>query len=134
MHFKKRLLPWKIHGYASACSCSFLEFSSRIELLIVRSHERQNELIPVWDFKTTWKQVLFTWSFILAAFQNDPILWWTCVCISFWVVYKYILSPKMKFHFYQSDQCEIHTHIEFQTHMLMKCNIKQVCAYSFCFG
>ena len=43
----------------------------------VRSHERRNELIPVWDFKLTWKQVMFTWSFILAAFHNDPIFWWT---------------------------------------------------------
>ena len=34
----------------------------------VRSHERRNEPIPVWDFKPTWKQVLFTWRFISAAF------------------------------------------------------------------
>ena len=32
-HFKKRPLPWKIHGCASAGSRSFLEFHSRIELL-----------------------------------------------------------------------------------------------------
>ena len=46
--------------------------------LRVRSHERWNELIPVWDFKPAWKQVLFTWSFISAAFQNDSIFWWIC--------------------------------------------------------
>ena len=53
----------------------------------VRSHERWNELIPDWDFKPAWKQFLFTWSFISAAFQNDPIFWWTSVGISFWVVF-----------------------------------------------
>ena len=31
--FKKRPLPRKIHGYATACSRSFLAFSNRIELL-----------------------------------------------------------------------------------------------------
>ena len=54
--------------------------------LRVCSYERRNELIPVWDFKPTWEQVVFTWSFISAAFQNDPIFWWTCVGISFRVV------------------------------------------------
>ena len=49
------------------------------------SHERWNELIPVWDFKLAQKQVLFTWSYISTAFQNDPIFWWTQVDISFWV-------------------------------------------------
>ena len=51
------------------------------------SHERQNELIPVWDFKPAWKQVLFTWSFVSAAFQNDPKFWWICLGISFRVVF-----------------------------------------------
>ena len=87
MHLKKRLVPWKIGGYASARSRSFLEFPSRIELLRVRSHERQNEIIPVWLLKMAWKQVLFTWSFTSTAFQNDPIFWWTCVSISFRVVF-----------------------------------------------
>ena len=53
----------------------------------VRTHERQNELITAWDFKPAWKQGLVTWSFISAAFQNDPIFWWTCVDISFRVVF-----------------------------------------------
>ena len=30
---------------------------------------------------------MFTWSFISAVFQNDPIFWWTCVRISFRVVF-----------------------------------------------
>ena len=57
----------------------------------VRSHERRNELVPVWNFKPTWKQVLFTWCFFSAAFQNDPIFWWICVGISFWVVVTWYL-------------------------------------------
>ena len=47
-----------------------------LQHLRLRSHERRNELIPVWDFKPAWIQVLFTWSFISDAFQNDPIFWW----------------------------------------------------------
>ena len=54
----------------------------------VRSHKGWNDLIPVRDFKPAWKQVLFKWSFILlAAFPNGPIFWWTCVGISFRVVF-----------------------------------------------
>ena len=34
-------------------------------------HMRRNELMPVWDFKPAGKQVLFTWRFISAAFQNN---------------------------------------------------------------
>ena len=52
-----------------------------------RSHERRNELIPVWDFRPAWKQILFTWHFISTAFQNDLIFWWRCVGISFRVVF-----------------------------------------------
>ena len=47
------------------------------QYLRVRSHERW-KLIPVWDFKPAWKQVLFTWNFIFL---------WTCVGISFRVVF-----------------------------------------------
>ena len=45
-----------------------------------------------------------------------------------------ILSPEMKFHFCQNDRYEIHTHIEFQTHMRIIRNIQRVCGYSFRFG
>ena len=55
--------------------------------LRVNSHKRWNELIPVWDFKLAQKKVLFTWSYISTAFQNDPIFWWTCVGISFRVMF-----------------------------------------------
>ena len=55
--------------------------------LRVCSHDRQNELIPVWDSKPAWKQVLFTWRLNLAAYQKDLIFWWTWVGISFWVVF-----------------------------------------------
>ena len=65
----------------------------------VRSHERRNELIPVWDFKPTWKQILFTWSFISAAFQNDPIFWWTCVGISFRVVFTWYFITRNEISF-----------------------------------
>ena len=52
----------------------------------VRPHKRWNELIPGWDFKLVSK-VLFTLRFISAAFQNNPIFWWTCVGISFQVAF-----------------------------------------------
>ena len=70
-----------------------------------RSYERRNELILLGDLKTAWKQVLFTWRFISAAFQNDSIFWWTCVVILFRVLF---LS-----NFCQNDRYEIHTHYEF---------------------
>ena len=105
-----------------------------ITIIRVRSHERRNELIPVWDFKLAWKQALFKYSFISTAFQHDPIVWWACVGISFRVVFTCILSPKMKFHFCQNDWYEIRTHVEFQTHMRIKRNIQQICTYSFRFG
>ena len=62
--------------------------------LTERSHERRNELIPAW--KPVWKQVLFTWSFISGAFWNDRIFWWTCVGISFRVVFTWY-HPKWNF-------------------------------------
>ena len=43
-------------------------------------------------------------------------------------------SYQLKFHFCQNDRYEIHTRIEFQTHMRIRCNIQRVCAYSFRFG
>ena len=73
-------------------------FRKRIRLR-VRSHERRNELIPVWDFKPAWKQVLFTWSFISAAFQSDPIFWWTCVGISFRVVFTWYFITRNEMSF-----------------------------------
>ena len=64
----------------------------------MRSHERQNELIPVWDFKLAWKQVLFTWIFISPAFQNDSIFWWD-ICRHFisGSVYMIFYHPKWSF-------------------------------------
>ena len=59
----------------------------RYSLLRVCSHETWNELIPVWDFKLVWKQVLFTWGYISAAFQNNPIFWWAYVGISLRVMF-----------------------------------------------
>ena len=103
-------------------------------MIRVRSNERRNQLIPVWDFKPAWKQALFTWSFISAAFPSDPIFWWTYVGISFRVVFTWYFIPEMKIHFCQNDRYEIHTGIEFQTHMRIKRNIQRVCAYSFRFG
>ena len=67
--------------------------------LRVRSHERQNELIPVWDFKPAWKQVLLTWSFISAAFQNDPIFWWTCAGISFQIMFTWYFITRNEISF-----------------------------------
>ena len=40
----------------------------------------------------------------------------------------------MKFHICQKDLYEIHTRIEFQTHVRIKRNIQWVCPYSFRFG
>ena len=64
VHFKKRLLPWKIHGYAPARSRSFLEFPSRIKLLRVRSHERRNDKIKKKCQKTkqSHKAVYLVWT------------------------------------------------------------------------
>ena len=59
----------------------------RTRILRVCSHERWNELIPVSDFKPAWKQVLFTWSLTSTVFQNHLIFGWTCVDISFRVVF-----------------------------------------------
>ena len=60
----------------------------------VRSHERRNELILVWDFKPAWKQVLFPWSFISAAFQNDLFISGS-VCIIFYHPKWNFISVKM---------------------------------------
>ena len=65
----------------------------------VRSHERRNELIPFWDFKPAWKQVLLTWSFISTAFQNDPIFWWICLGISFRVVFTWYFITRNEISF-----------------------------------
>ena len=67
--------------------------------LRVHSHEKWNELIPVWDFKPAWKQVLFTWSFISATFQSDTIFWWTCVGISFRVVFTWYFFTRNEISF-----------------------------------
>ena len=67
---------WKKKLFASYNLCfwnlTFLK-DQRSNFIIEYVHVRRNELMPVWDFKLAWKQVLFTWSFISAAFQNDPI-------------------------------------------------------------
>ena len=66
--------------------------------LRVRSHERQNELIPVWDFKPAWNQVLFTWSFISAAFQKQPdVLMDMCKHFISGIVYMISYHPKWSF-------------------------------------
>ena len=100
----------------------------------LRSHERRNELIPAWNFKPAWKQVLSTWRFISAAFQNDPIFWWTCVGISFWVVFTWYVITQNEISFLSKWPQWNSTHNEFQTHMRIKRNIQRVCAYSFRFG
>ena len=43
------------------------------------------------------EKVLFAWSFISAAFQSDPIFWWTCVGISFWVVFTWYFITRNEF-------------------------------------
>ena len=53
--------------------------------------------MPAWDFKSAWKQGLFTWSFILAAFQNNSIFWWACVAISFRVVCTWYFITQLNF-------------------------------------
>ena len=75
--------------------------------LRARLYERLNELILVWDFKPAWKQVLFTWRFTTAAFQNDPIFWWACIGISFRVLFTWNLSPEIKTDFCQNDRSEM---------------------------
>ena len=84
-----KLSSWKSPATKKALLISkkrVISFLKGISQFRVRSHERRNELIPFWDFKPAWKQVLLTWSFISGAFQNDPIFWWICLGISFRVV------------------------------------------------
>ena len=54
---------------------------------------------PVWDYKPAWKQVMFTWSFVSAAFQSDPIYWWTCVGISFRMVFTWYFNTRNEISF-----------------------------------
>ena len=105
------IISWRyntsmINIYRSLCCCdiSQSEESSKGNLqkliyvcslilcALMYSHKRQNELMLVWDFKPVWKQVLFTWSFISAAFQNVTIFWWSCVGISFQVVFTWYFN------------------------------------------
>ena len=46
-----------------------------------------------------WKQVLFTWGFISAAFQNDPLFWWICVSILFRVVFTWYFITRNEISF-----------------------------------
>ena len=71
VHFKKRPLPRKLHGYASARSRSFLGFLRRIELLktLLKIQEfaaqefLQNcyclELLKVWEMFLIFDAVIF---------------------------------------------------------------------------
>ena len=98
------------------------------------SHKNRNELIPVWDFRPAWKQVLFTWRFISAAFQNDPIFWWICVSISFWSMFTLHFITQNEISFLSKWLQSNNTRNEIQVHMRFNRNIQQVCAYSFHFG
>ena len=91
----RKLVKWQRHAQKS-----FFRMENLTNGIIrVRSREKRNELITVWDFKLSWKQVLFKWSFISAAFQNDPIFWWTCVGISFRVVFTWYLITRNRISF-----------------------------------
>ena len=94
----------------------------------VRSHERRNELVPVWNFKPTWKQVLLTWRFFSAAFQNDPIFWWICVGISFWVVVTWYLIIRNEILFLLKWPQWNNTCNDFQAYMRIKRNIQRIFA------
>ena len=51
---------------SSQCRPLFFVVPQSVSILLslwVRSHERRNELTPVWDFKPAWKQVLFKFHF-----------------------------------------------------------------------
>ena len=103
--------------------------------LRVRSHKRRNELISVWDFKPAWKQVLFTWSFNSAGSQNDPIFWWICIR-NFISGSVYMMFYYQKWNFISVKMTDMKSipAMSFKTYMVIKRNIQQVCAYSFCFG
>ena len=89
------------HDAGQLASMGNRSFLVALCFLIVRvcSHDRQNELIPVWDFKLVWKQVLFMWRFISTAFQNNPIIWWTCAGISFWVLFTWYFITRNEISF-----------------------------------
>ena len=64
----------------------------------VRSHDRRNELILVWDFKPAWKQVLFTWMFHFGCVSKRPdILMDMCRHFISGSVYIIFYQPKWNF-------------------------------------
>ena len=69
---------------------------------------------------------MFTWRFISAAFQNDPIFWWICVGISFGVVSAYFITRN---YFCQNDRNEFTPRNVFQTHIRIKHNSQRVCLF-----
>ena len=117
----------------SSSDISVIEYSELLALIFllrIRSHERLNELIPVWDFKPTWKQVLFEMKFYFSSISKRPDI---LMNISFQIMFACILSSEIKFHFCQNDRYEIQTRNEFQTHRHIKRHNQRVCAYSFHF-
>ena len=79
------------------------------------------------------KQVLLSWHFISAAFQNKPIFWWTREGISFRVVLTWYFITRNDISFLSKWPQWNNAHNEFQMHMRIEHNTQRVCTYSFRF-
>lgn len=62
----------------------------------LRSRERRNELITVWDLKQVWKHVLFTWRFKTARYFNGH-MW----AFHFGQCFAYYFITRIRLHFCQ---------------------------------
>ena len=115
--FKKRPLPWKIHGYATARSRSFLELPNRIELLktLLKIQEfsarefLQNcyclDLLKVCEIFFVFDLVIFSitvqknitcqkWTkdkiILLNGIIWYPLFWWTCIRMNHTFILPYV--------------------------------------------
>ena len=101
--------------------------------LRVRLYERRLELKPVWDFKPVWNEVLFRWRFISAVFLNDPIFWWKCLGILFWVVFPWYIITWNDFFLSKWPKWNKAV-MRFWRTCALNAIKRKICAYSFRFG
>ena len=102
--------------------------------LRVRSHERRNELITGLRFQTGVKTSYVHMKFHFGCISKRPnILIDTRTHFISGSVYMILYRPKWNFISVKMTDRKVHNRIEFQTHMRIKRNIQQACAYSFRF-
>ena len=102
----------------------------------VRSHERRNEFIPVWDFKPAWKQVQVYMTFHFDCILKRPDIFMDMsrhfISGSVYIIQCFITRNKISF-LPKWPQWN-NTYNVFQKYMHIKRNIQPVCAYSFRFS